>query len=147
MYYTFNHLLELKWIAVLYGIDWFLFWNCVSRHSKVMAFFPESCIKKGKWWSAVCIYKQPYKNPRACVSSMKLKRSIKNSLFYSESICVHFKWNKHILQELWIFVCATTLRKAIHNHSNLENCMLFASHTSNANVLWLKTRLALLNGW
>ena len=83
-YHALNHLLELKWIAVLYGIDWFLFCICASRHSKVMAFFPESYMKKGKWWSVICNYKQPCTNP--CVSSMKLKQSIKDSLCYSESI-------------------------------------------------------------
>ena len=64
-----------------------------------MALFPESCIKKGKRWLVICNYKQSYKSP--CVSSMKLKRSIKDSLCYSESIYVHFRPNKRTLQELW----------------------------------------------
>ena len=42
--------------------------------------------------------KTAYKSP--CVSSMKLKRSIKDSLCYSESICVHFRPSKPISQEL-----------------------------------------------
>ena len=140
-YYGFNHLLELKWIAVLYGIDWFLFWICACRHSKVMAFFSEACMKKGKWWWAICNYKQPYKS--SCVSSMKLKRRIKYSLCYSESIYVHFRPNKPTLQELWTFACVMTSRKAVYNHCELENPLLFASRTSNAIVLWLR-RFALL---
>ena len=89
MYYTYDHLLHLKWIAVLYRIDQFWFWIYASRHSKVMAFFPESCMKKGKWWPAICNYKQPYKN--LCASSTKLKQSWKDSLCYSKSINVHFQ--------------------------------------------------------
>ena len=86
-------LLKRKCIAVLYGIDRFLFWVCASSHSKVMAFFLESCMKKGKWWTAICNYKQPYKNP--CVSSTKLIQGIKYSLCYSESIM-------HILDQFWM---------------------------------------------
>ena len=83
-----------------------------SSHSEVMAFFPESCMKKGKWWLVICYYKQPYKNP--CVSFIKLKQSVKDSLCYSELIYIHFRPNKlTILQELWIFfACIMTLRKA-----------------------------------
>ena len=55
----------------------------------------------------------------------------------------HFRPNKATLQELWIFACVMTLRKAVYNHSDLENWMLFESHTSNAIVIWLK-RFALL---
>ena len=39
--------------------------------------------------------------------------------------------------ELWIFACAITLWKTVHNHSGLDNRMLFASHTSNTIVFWL----------
>ena len=86
-------------------------------------------------------YKQPYKSP--CVSSMKLKRRIKDSLCYSESIYVHFRPNKPTLQELWTFACVMTSRKAVYNHCELENPLLLASRTSNAIVLWLR-RFALL---
>ena len=54
-------------------------------------------------------YKQSYKCP--CASSMKLKRSIKDSICYSESIYVHFRPNKPTLQELWTFACVMTSRK------------------------------------
>ena len=40
----------------------------------------------------ICNYKQPHKS--ICVSSMKLKQSIKDSTCYSESIYVHFRPNK-----------------------------------------------------
>ena len=63
-----------------------------SSHSEVLAFFPESCMKEGKWWLAICYYKQPHKNP--CVSSIKLKQSIKDSLCYSELIYIHFRPNE-----------------------------------------------------
>ena len=33
---------------VIYGIDQFLFQICASSHSKVLTFFSESCMKKGK---------------------------------------------------------------------------------------------------
>ena len=46
--------------------------------------------------------------------------------------------NLHTLQELWTFACVMTSRKAVYNHCELEYCLLFASHTSNAIVLWLK---------
>ena len=82
-----------------------------------------------------------YKSP--CVSSMKLKRRIKDSLCYSESIYVHFRPNKPTLQELWTFAFVMTSRKAVYNHYELENPLLFASRTSNAIVLWLR-RFALL---
>ena len=60
---------------------------------------------------------QSYKSP--CVSSMKLKRSIKDSLCYSESIYVHFRPNKPTLQELWSFACVMTSRQSKRNHNKL----------------------------
>ena len=54
--------------------------------------------------------KTTYKSP--CVSSMKLKRSIKDSLCYSESICIHFKPSKPTSQELWIFACISDIKKS-----------------------------------
>ena len=54
--------------------------------------------------------KTAYKSP--CVSSMKLKRSIKDSLCYSESIYVHFRPSKPISQELWIFACVSDIKKS-----------------------------------
>ena len=132
----FNHLLEHKLIAVLYGIDWFLFWICACRYSKVIAFFPESCMKKGKSQSTICNYKQSYKCP--CVSSMQLKQSIKDSICYSESVYVHFRPNNPTLQELWTFACVMTSRKVVYNHCESENRLLFASRTSNATALWLR---------
>ena len=74
---------------------------------------------------------------------MKLKQSTKDLLCYSKSIYVHFRPNKPTLQEFWIFAGVMTSRKAACNHCELENCFLFASHTSNAIVLWLR-RIALL---
>ena len=75
---------------------------------------------------------------------MKLKQNIKDSLCYSESIYVHFRPNNPTLQELWTFACITmTSRKAVCNHCELENRLLFAPHTSDAIVLWLR-RFALL---
>ena len=76
---------------------------------------------------------------------MKLKQSIKDSQCYSVLTCVHFRPNKYILQEMWIFLAyVMTLRKAgtyVYNYSDLENCMSLASRTSNAIVIWL-----ILNG-
>ena len=74
-----------------------------------MTFLPESCMKKGKWWSATCNYKQLYKS--LCVSSTKLKQLMKGSLCYSESIYVQFRLNKSILQELWIFFACMYTKK------------------------------------
>ena len=102
-----------------------------------MPFFLESCMKKENGGRRCAITNNPI------VSSMKFKQSIKDPLCYSESIYAHFRQNKHILQELWVFICVMTLRKAVHNHSDLEDRMLFASHTSNAVVLRHK-RFALL---
>ena len=62
---------------------------------------------------------------------------------YSESVYGHFRSNKATSQELRIFACGMTLRRAVYNHTELEKCMLFESHTSNAIVLWLK-RFSLL---
>ena len=55
-------------------------------------------MKTEKWWPVIWNYKQPYNNP--CVSSMKLKQSVKfNDLpYYSELIYVRFRPNKFILQ-------------------------------------------------
>ena len=38
-----------------------------------------------------------------CVSSTKLKQTMKGSLCYSKSIYIHLRLNRSILQELWIF--------------------------------------------
>ena len=38
LYYAFNHLLELKWIAVLYGIDQFLFESVATAIQKLWPF-------------------------------------------------------------------------------------------------------------
>ena len=120
-------------------MDWFLFWISICRHSTVMAFFPESCMKKGKWWSAICNYKQSYKSP--CVSSMKLKQNIKDSLYYSELIYIHFRpknlhyWNcnlclcshdikKSCLQPLhvnWKIVCCLHLVPPMPLYYGLED--------------------------
>ena len=54
------------------------------------------------------------------------------------SVYVHFRPNKATSQELQIFACGMTLRKAVYNHCELENCMLLVSHTSSAIVIWLK---------
>ena len=40
----------------------------------------------------------------------------------------------YLSQELWIFACVMTLRKAVYNQCELENRLLFASRTSNAIV-------------
>ena len=74
-----------------------------------MTHFPESCMKKGKWWSAICNYKQLYNNP--CISSAKLKQTMKGSLCYNESIYVHFRLIKSILQELQIFFACVYTNK------------------------------------
>ena len=108
-YYTFNHLLKLKWITVLYEIDRFLFWVCGYSYSKIMTLFPESCMKKGKWWSVVSNYKQLYKNP--CVTSTQLKQIVNGSLCYSETIYIHFSPNKSILKELWMFFACVYIEK------------------------------------
>ena len=92
--------------------------------------FPESCIKKGKWWS---ITNSSYKN--LCVSSTKLKRTMKGSLCYSESI--YLKLKKSILQELWIFF-ACVYTKNMSTTSDLENRMSLVSCTSNAIIKWLQ---------
>ena len=118
------------------------FWICACRHSKVTAFLPVSCMKKGKWWSAICNYKQSYKSP--CVSSMKLKQSIKDSLCYSESICVHFRPNKPTLQELWTFACVITSRKAVYNHC--ESFVACISYLQCYCTMAQKIHLALLTG-
>ena len=76
-----------------------------------------------------------YKNP--CVSSMKLKLSIN-----SKSIYVHFRPSKPISQELWIYACVSDIKKSCrssYNQCELENRLLFASRTSNAIVIWLKS--------
>ena len=100
--------------------------------------FPESYVKKGKWRSEIYSYKQLYKNP--CVSSTKVKQTMKGILCYSESIYVHFKLSESLLQELWIFFASIyTLRKYVYNYSDLENRMSLASRTSNAFAMWLKT--------
>ena len=105
-YYTFNNLLQLKWIAVLHKIDQFLLWICATRHSKVVVFFPESCMKKGQWRPVICNYKQPHKNP--CVSSMKIEQNVKDSLCYNETIYVHLN------QDLWIFFVYVEALMQVH---------------------------------
>ena len=66
---------------------------------------------------------------------MKLKQSIKDSQCYSVLICVHFRPNKYMLQEMWIFLAyVMTLRKAgtyVYNYSDLENLNLLSFCTSN----------------
>ena len=66
-------------------------------------------MKKGKWRSEIYNYKQLYKNP--CVSSTKVKQTMKGSLCYSESIYVHFKLSESILQEQWIFFACVYTKK------------------------------------
>ena len=56
---------------------------------------------------------------------------------------VHFKPTLLVQEQLWTFACIMTSRKAVYNHCELENRLLFASHISNAIVLWLR-RFALL---
>ena len=77
-----------------------------------MTLFPESCVKKRKWRSKIYNYKQLYKNP--CVSSTKVKQTMKGSLCYSESIYVHFKLSESILQDS---LHASTLRKHVYNYT------------------------------
>ena len=103
-----------------------------------MTFLPESCMKKWKWWSAICNYKQLYKS--LCVSFTKLRQTMKGSLCYSELIYVQFRLNKSILQELWSLLCVyvATLRKHVYNYSDLENRMSLASRTSTAIAMRLK---------
>ena len=74
-----------------------------------MTLFLESCMKKGKRWSAICNYKQLFKNP--CVSSTELKQIMIVSPCYSESIYVHFSLNKSILKELWIFFACIYIKE------------------------------------
>ena len=110
----------------------------------VMAFFPESCMKKGKRWSAICNYKQSYKSP--CVSSMKLKRSTKDSLCYSESIYVHFRPSKSTLQELWTFACIMTSRKLSATTVNWKIVCCLHLVPPMPLHCGLKVRLAILSG-
>ena len=102
-----------------------------------MTLFPESCAKKGKWRSEIYNYKQLYKNP--CVSSTKVKQTMKGSLCYSKSIYVYFKLSESILQELWIFFVWVYIKKVyVYNYNDLENRMSLASRTFNAIAMWLK---------
>ena len=105
-----------------------------------MTFLPESCMKKWKWWSAICNYKQPYKS--LCVSSTKLRQTMKGSLCYSESIYVEFRLNKSILQELWIFfACMYTKKTCLQ----LQWLMSLTSHTST--VIAMRPKIFALLYW
>ena len=114
-----------------------MFWVCGSSHSKVITFLPESCMKKGKWRSAICNYKQLDKN--LCVSFTKLKQTTKGSLCYSESIYVQYRQYKSIYyRNCGSSLRASTLRNYVYNYSDLENRMSLACHSCKAIVMRLK---------
>ena len=60
--------------------------------------FSRVMCEERKWRSEIYNYKQLYKNP--CVSSTKVKQTMKGALCYSESIYVYFKLSESILQKL-----------------------------------------------
>ena len=68
------------------------------------------------WHTNLCQINTPFFTVQLCddpcVSSTKLKQTMKGSLRYSESIYVHFRLNKAImLQELWIFFACVYTKK------------------------------------
>ena len=110
--------------------------------------FPESCMKKEKWWPAICNYKQPFKIP--CVPSMKSKQSVIDLLCYSILNYVHFRPNKPMLQEFMDLLCmrndARNAETYIYNYSDWKiachwrlTLLMRCSYAKNIH-------LALLNG-
>ena len=63
---------------------------------------------------------------------------MKGSLRYSESIYVHFRLNKAILQEFWIFFACVYTQENVYNYSDLENRMSLVSRTFNVIAMRLE---------
>ena len=79
-------------------MQWILFQVCSSWYTEVMDYFLLPC--KMKLNRCYCHgYNQPHR--RLCVSPMKLKPSLKHSLWYSEWIYVSFNLNKLTPLHLW----------------------------------------------
>ena len=91
-------------------------------------------MENGDWQHAIT-NSSTFKNP--CVSLTKLKQTMKGSLCYSESNYVHFRLNKSILQELWIFfVCVYTKKTCLQ----LQRLEKYVCH-------WLLAPPMQLYGW
>ena len=81
-------------------MQWMLFQVCSSWYTEDMDHFLLPCkMKQNRCYCHGYNYKRPHR--RLCVSPMKLKLSLTDSLCYSESIYVSFNLNKLMPLHLW----------------------------------------------